>query len=392
MILKPGKDPGIVSSYRPISLLAIISKILERLFLNRLNKYITNRNLIPDHQFGFRNYHGTIEQVNRILSKIIEAVERKKYCSAVFLDVAQAFDKVWHDGLLFKLKNWIPKNYYLFLRSYLSNRTFQTKIKDTTSNLYSVKAGVPQGSVLGPTLYLLFIADLPSSQDNITTATYADDTALLSINSSPILASQNLQEYMHKIQKWFQLWRIKINENKSTHVTFTLCKMTCPKILLNDKTIPQHDRVKYLGMHLDRRITWQEHIWTKRKQLNLKLRKMYWLFGRKSQLSMSNKILIYKCILKPVWTYGAQLWGSASKSNINIMERFQSKCLRIITNAPWFVPNEIIRNDLNIKTVEEEITRIRSRYKDRLKTHPNKLAAVLYRNRENSRLKKFQRL
>ena len=245
MILKPGKDPDIVSSYRPISLLPIISKILERLFLNRLNKYITNRNLIPDHQFGFRNYHGTIEQVNRILSKIIEAVERKKYCSAVFLDVAQAFDKVWHDGLLFKLKNWIPKNYYLFLRSYLSNRTFQTKIKDTTSNLYSVKAGVPQGSVLGPTLYLLFIADLPSSQDNITTATYADDTALLSINSSPILASQNLQEYMHKIQKWFQLWRIKINENKSTHVTFTLCKMTCPKILLNDKTIPQHDRVKY---------------------------------------------------------------------------------------------------------------------------------------------------
>ena len=119
---------------------------------------------------------------------------------------------------------------------------------------------------------------------------------------------------------------------------------------------------------------------------------MYWLFDRKSQLSMSNKILIYKCILKPVWTYGAQLWGSASKSNINIMERFQSKCLRIITNAPWFVPNEIIRNDLNIKTVEEEITRIRSRYKDRLKTHPNKLAAVLHRNRENSRLKKFQRL
>jgi hypothetical protein len=100
---------------------------------------------------------------------------------------------------------------------------------------------------------------------------------------------------------------------------------------------------------------------------------MYWLVGHRSKLSISNKLLACKVIVKPIWTYGIQLWGSASISNIEILERFQGKVLRMITDAPWYVPNMVLRQDLQITSVEEEIHRISTQYKDRLYTHPSNL-------------------
>jgi hypothetical protein len=135
---------------------------------------------------------------------------------------------------------------------------------------------------------------------------------------------------------------MKANETKLVHVTFTTRRSTCPPVHINDVQIPQEDHVKYLVLHLDRRLTWHPHIFTKRKQLGISPTKMYWLLGRKSKLSVSNKLLIYKAILKPIWTYGIQLWGTASNSIIAILERFQSKVLRLIVNAPWYVPNSVI--------------------------------------------------
>ena len=135
---------------------------------------------------------------------------------------------------------------------------------------------------------------------------------------------------------------MKANETKSTHVTFTLKRSSCPPVQLNSTYLIQPDDVKYLGIHLDRRLTWCKHITTKRKHLDLQLRKLYWILGRKSLLSLENKLLVYRAVLKPIWTYGVQLWGTTSNSNIDILERFQSKVLRVITDAPWYVPNTII--------------------------------------------------
>jgi hypothetical protein len=100
--------------------------------------------------------------------------------------------------------------------------------------------------------------------------------------------------------------------SRSVHVTFTTRRDTCPPVHINDVQIPQENHVKYLGLHLDSRLTWHTHIFSKRKQLGLSLTKMYWLLGRKSKLSTDNKLLIYKVILKPIWTYGIQLWGTTS--------------------------------------------------------------------------------
>jgi hypothetical protein len=116
---------------------------------------------------------------------------------------------------------------------------------------------------------------------------------------------------------------------------------------------------------------------------------MYWLFGRKSLLSLSNKILLYKTMLKPIWTYGIQLWGTASTSNVEILERFQSKVLRLIVDTPWYVPNTIIRHDLHMPTVKEEICTYSSHYSHRLSAHPNDLIRPLLEPPDLRRLRRF---
>jgi hypothetical protein len=142
-------------------------------------------------------------------------------------------------------------------------------------------------------------------------------------------------------------------ESKSIHITFTTRRETCPPVDINNVYLLQEEDVKYLGLHI------------------------YWLLRRKSKLSTSNKLLVYKTILKPIWTYGIQLWGTASTSNIDILERFQSKALRMIVDAPWYVPNTVIRRDLQIPTVKEEIRCYSSQYSARLSTHSNDLIVNL---------------
>ena len=143
MIAKPGKPPHDAASYRPISLLPIIAKLFEKLLLKRLTPIIERKNLVPDHQFGFRKNHSTMDQVHRITNVIEQALEEKKVCSAIFLDVAQAFDKVWHEGLNHKLKLLLPVQYSKILESYLSERYFRIKIDGTYSNIKKSKQVFP---------------------------------------------------------------------------------------------------------------------------------------------------------------------------------------------------------------------------------------------------------
>jgi hypothetical protein len=152
---KPGKPANEASSYRPISLLSITSKIFAKLLLNRVRNDTDILDNVPDNQFGFREHHSTIQQIHRIVNKIAASLEEKQYCTAASLDIAQAFDKVWHTGLLYKLKNKLPSPYYLLLKLYISERYFQVKYHNAYSRYKLAKSGVPQGSVLGPLLYLL---------------------------------------------------------------------------------------------------------------------------------------------------------------------------------------------------------------------------------------------
>ena len=273
---------------------------------------------------------------------------------------------------------------YAVINSYLYRRSFLVKHGEALTSLHEILSGVPQGSVLGPVLYLLFTADLPTSF-GVTTATFADDTAILAASKDPVIANQRLQQSLYSIQKWLNTWRIKANEAKSIHVTFTTRTKTCPIVTLNNLQISQAEEAKYLGLYLDRRLNWRKHIFTKRKQLGLQLTKMYWLIGRNSQLSTENKLLLYKTIIKPIWAYGIQLWGTASNSNIEILQRFQSKILRIIVDAPWYVTNETLHHDLKVPYVKDEVRNFSRKYRDRLKDHPNVLAINLMREASTTR-------
>lgn len=387
LIQKPGKPPEEIASYRPISLLPLMSKLFESLLKNRLEPILEELQIIPAFQFGFRRQHSTIEQIHRIVKRISQDLEEKKYCSAMFLDINQAFDRVWHQGLMYKLRKILPVNYFCILKSYLQDRHYRVKYLNEFSPFHPINAGVPQGSVLGPLLYLLYTSDLPTT-GNATVAIFADDTAILTSHADENMASHQLQLYLFQIQSWLNKWRIKVNESKSVHVTFTNRRNTCPPVRLNNIQIPQREEVKYLGIHLDRRMTWKKHIFTKRKQLGLMLHKHYWLIGPKSELSLTNKLLIYKVIFKPVWTYGLELWGSASNSNLEILERFQAKMLRIITQGPWFVPNSLIARDLKVPTVKEEIKHQYMKYSTRLQAHPNPIVTDLTQLVPHRRLKR----
>jgi hypothetical protein len=222
------------------------------------------------------------------------------------------------------------------LRSYLRDRTFRIKITDKKSDTFPIQAGVPQGSVLGPILFVLYTSDFPTT-NNTTTGTFADDTVILATHDDPRTAAQHLQHHLNLTQDWLKRWRIKIKETKSVQITFTLRKGRCPPVKINNVEIPSADVTKYLGMHMDHKLSRRDHTVKKRKQVELKVKELSWLLGRKSQLSIANKLLVYKTIIKPIWTYGIELWGCASKSSQAILQKAQSKILRIITNAPWYV-------------------------------------------------------
>lgn len=238
------------------------------------------------------------------------------------------------------------------------------------SNQFPIYAGVPQGSDIAPFLYTIYTSDLPTSEDTIV-GTYADDTALLSVSSDHTIASQQIQTHLNNLSQWFTNWKIKINESKSSFVTFTLRLHSCPAVSINNIDIPHSTEVKYLGLILDRRLTWSPHLKNKRKKLNSRLHLLRPLL--RSNLTIPIKIILYKTLLKPIWTYGIVIWGSAKNSNKRTIQAFQNIVQRVITGAPWFVSNESLNYDLKLLSINETASIFYKRFHSKLRDNPNQL-------------------
>jgi hypothetical protein len=156
-------------------------------------------------------------------------------------------------------------------------------------------------------------------------ATFADDTTVMAIGEIVEISTRKLQSAVNKIAIWTRKWRIKLNESKSVHIDFTNKKIIQQPVFITGTKVPYANTAKYLGMTLDAKLRWKEHIKKKRDELNIKFRKMYWLLGRNSDLSVHNKIIFYKQVIGPIWSYGIQLRGCASDPNIQVIQRYQNR-------------------------------------------------------------------
>ncbi|KAL1123961.1 hypothetical protein AAG570_001731, partial [Ranatra chinensis] len=370
---KPGKLPSLPSSYRPISLLSVLAKITDKIILSRLLRVTEALDIIPDSQFGFRRKHATTHQLSRVVSHVSEHMKSGRSTAMVSLDCEKAYDTVWTNGLLFRLTEYnFPLPLIKIMQSYLSDRNIRVRIGDSLSEEVSLQAGLPQGSVLSPWLFNIYTAHvLRSTTPGVCIAGFADDTALYTSSTSTSRAINRLTNATHHIIHTLNQYKINVNTNKTEAILFTNSKSQPEHIKIRDKIIPFSPQIKYLGLTIDKKLTWKEHLKTVNKKALTKAgRLLKQLLNRNSKLSIENKLTIYKTILKPTWTYGIELWGSAKKGNIDRIQSFKSNVLRTILNAPWYVSNRTIHHDLNIPTVHETI-------QSRFKSFHSKLANAL---------------
>ena len=378
-IPKPGKDNSLPSNYRPISLISIIGKTFEKVILARLEAHSSKCKLLPDEQHGFRAQHSTLHQLLRTTDLIYESFGNRNCMAAIFLDIAKAFDKVWHEGLLHKLNALkFPPQLVHIISSYLSNRTFAVKFRYSLSSSKPMLAGVPQGSILSPFLFNIYTSDIPKPTDRLLhLALYADDTCILARSLSAEMAIARIQGFLLQLETWFTKWRIKINPTKSSAIMFA--KTVGPKhrfvprddITLFAEKIPWTSDITYLGLVLDSRLSWAKHIEAMRRKaaaINGALRP---ITDGKSSLSPKNKILLYKTMIRPVITYAAPIWGCARPKLMYKIQVIQNKLLRHAINAPWYFRNDQIHDDLDIENILEFITRLTIDFQANIKDIPN---------------------
>ena len=211
-ILKPGKDPALPSSYRPISLLDTIGKLFEKILLTRILHEVNVRGLLRNEQFGFRPEHSTSLQLARLVERIIRNFDEKRLTGTVILDVAKAFDTVWIVGLLYKLTLLNFLSYLVHtISSYLRGRTFEASFQTATSSRRGMGAGVAQGGLISPVLFSLYVNDMTTPSHHVELAFYADDTAVIATSRKPTLLISYLESYVNDLQLWLSELRIAIN-------------------------------------------------------------------------------------------------------------------------------------------------------------------------------------
>ena len=256
-----------IQNYRPISLLPICGKIFENIIFDNLYRYIFSNKLISDRQSGFRKGDSTIKQLISITHDIYQSFDclPPKDIRAIFLDISKAFDKVWHEGLLFKLKrNGVDGNMLSILSSFLSDRYQRVTINGKNSDWSKIGAGVPQGSVLGPLLFLIYINDLVEVVDS-EIRIFADDTFIFQVVSDRLSCTNVLNNDLRKISNWARQWKMAFNPDiskQAVEVQFSSKKSEtlCDTLVLNGIAVKNVCETKHLGLILDSNLTFVNHI------------------------------------------------------------------------------------------------------------------------------------
>lgn len=342
-IFKNG-DEADVNNYRPISVLPSISKILEKLINKRLLNYIDKYDIFSKSQFGFRRGMSTEDAVAELTSVVAEGLDSKRKCLAVFLDLKKAFDTVSHSILLQKLEYLGVRGIPLeLLKSYVNGRTQRVKLGKTVSELDGINCGVPQGSVLGPTLFLIYINDLCNMNiPHTKILSYADDTAVVFTGESWDDVKSQAEHGLSRIAEWLNLNLLTLNTTKTNFMCFSIQDKYQPdssfqiKIHLCDCTsnlnctcpiINKVQKTKYLGVMIDQKLNWHSHI----DLVSSRLRKLIWIFKDLRHI-VDKKLLneIYVALAQSIIVYCITLWGGALKTKFLEVERAQRALLKVM--------------------------------------------------------------
>ena len=349
-IFKSG-DPSLLTNYRPISILSFFSKVFERIVYHYLFDFICTNNILYDYQFGFRPKHSTQHAIITLIDKITKSLDNGDIVISLFIDLKKAFDTVDHRILLRKLYAYGIRGTMLkWIESYLSGRTQYVVFDGQESEIHGVQCGVPQGSILGPLLFILYMNDICNVSDIFFAIMYADDT-------SPVVNGKDLNTLIQLLNTalidlciWFKANRLSLNTTKTFYMIFHRTRIkhmsgVANSIVMDNTILVKTSSLKYLGVIVDHKLNWIEHISYVRNKVSKGIGIMY---KARRFLNKKKLLSLYHSYIYPYLIYCIEVWGCAAPSIL-----LQKKIVRIMTFAPYLAHTEPIFNSLELLPVEK---------------------------------------
>ena len=351
-------------NYRPISILPVISKILERCVFNQLYNFLNENSLLSKHQFGFRPKNSTLTALIEMCDEFYQNLDDGKLNGVVFLDIRKAFDSVDHKILLCKMKTQFGlSNIEIdWFASYLSNREQVCNINGSISSPKIIKTGIPQGSILGPLLFLLYINDLPDCLHKTTPCLYADDTQIFASSNDYAELIDSLNYDLNNIGQWLVKNKLQHHPTKTKVMiigsTYNLNnKVHDYPVMLNNKVIPRTHSFECLGALIDEKLSWDLHVEKTCKKVGGSIAVMKRI---KPFVSNSTLQTIYKAMIQPYFDYCSPVWGNCSAYLKDKLQRFQNRAGRIISGANYDINSADVLESLGWQTLEERRKRNKS--------------------------------
>ncbi|MCG7882888.1 MAG: hypothetical protein JAY96_15005, partial [Candidatus Thiodiazotropha endolucinida] len=327
-LFKKGES-NLPTNYRPVSLLSSVGKIMERVVFKHIYNFLNENNLIYKYQSGFLPGHSTTYQLVDIFHLICQSFDEKQYSCMVFCDISKAFDRVWHRGLLFKLRqNGIKDPLLTWISNYLSDRSQKVRVNSSISDVRHVSAGVPQGSVLGPLFFLVYVNDITNNLLSLTRL-FADDSSLFVSASSVQDIEGILNHDLSVILLWAKQWLVTFNPLKTEAIMFSLKRnYAMPNLRFDNTDIEFVDSHKHLGVTLSCNGQWHTHI------ENI-LKSGYKVLGmmRRLKFSFSRQALnqMFFSYLRPLLEYSSIVWDGCTNQDRDSLEKLQNEAARVVT-------------------------------------------------------------
>ena len=331
-------DKTLLKNYRPISLLPAFSKLIEKLMYNKLTSFFNSKTLFYKHQYGFRAKHSTVHPIIHLLNHCAESISKTtpEMTLAIFCDLSKAFDVISHDILLNKLRTYgIRGIVHKWFENYLTNRTQYVELDGQKSTSTNITIGVPQGSILGPLLYLIYVNDIGNScTSNI--LSFADDTTIYLSDHNPVQLYHKANTQINLLFEWFCANRLSLNASKTNYIVIKpphiRPDLNAYNIFIKDTKLSrlgnecEYKCAKFLGIYIDENLTWKDHVSNINKK---KSKALFSIKQLKNVLPADCLNILYNSLIHSHLSYGIIAWGSATKSTLKQTINLQKRAIRI---------------------------------------------------------------